>query len=63
MQEETARKLTVVEIEKTGVVQLHMVEVVVYEMFVVRDLELTLHVYILEPARKSPVNSDQNIYL
>ena len=32
---ETARKLMVVEIDKTDVVQLHMVEVVVYEMFVV----------------------------
>ena len=35
---ETARKLMVVEIDKTDVVQLHMVEVVVYEMFVAHDL-------------------------
>ena len=45
---ETARKLMVVEIDKTDVVQLHMVEVVVYEMFVAHDLELTLHVGIPE---------------
>mgnify|MGYP001191264438 CR=1 FL=1 len=38
---ETARKLMVVEIDKTDVVQLHMVEVVVYEMFVVHDLKVT----------------------
>ena len=44
MQGETARKLMVVEIDKTGVVQLHMVEVAVCEMFVAHDLELTLHV-------------------
>jgi hypothetical protein len=41
MLEETVRKLMIVEIEKTGAVQLHMVEVVVYEMFVVHDLELS----------------------
>ena len=40
MLEETVRKLMIVEIDKTDVVQLHMVEVVVYEMFVVHDLEL-----------------------
>jgi hypothetical protein len=41
MLEETVRKLMIVEIEKTDVVQLHMVEVVVYEMFVAHDLELS----------------------
>ena len=40
MLEETVRKLMIVEIDKTDVVQLHTVEVVVYEMFVVHDLEL-----------------------
>ena len=37
---ETVRKLMTVEIDKTEGVQLHMVEDVVYEMFVVHDLEL-----------------------
>ena len=41
---EIVRKLIVVEIDKTGIVQLDMVEVVVYDMFVVHNLELTLHV-------------------
>ena len=41
---EIVRKLIVVEIDKTGIVHLDMVEVVVYGMFVVHNLELTLHV-------------------
>ena len=45
---ETVRKLMTVEIDKTDVVQLHMVEDVVYEMFVVHNLELSPHVGIPE---------------
>ena len=60
MLEETVRKLMIVEIEKTDVVQLHMVEVAVYEMFVAHDLELrALHVGIPEKTQ----SQDQRKYI